>query len=186
MNNNSNMHYKCKISTVLWDIARASKKCCYLWLHSEWTAHPSLLSVLRQLICINFSQSASVHCVHFWTKCSSIRSSLSNPKQAAHSLLDISASCSQVSTSHLLLLESFSLLGSLCSASRCLSAFLAWAFLLLSTPSLLPFSFSLSAFSVFPQLTVSFLTLSVTSSLPFLSSFVPLIALLPSCCFLFH
>ena len=144
-----------------------------------------LLSVLRQLICINFSQSASVHCVHFWTKCSSIRSSLSNPKQAVHSLLDISASCSQVSTSHLLLLESFSLLGSLCSALHCLSAFLAWAFLLLFSSLSSAFFFLCLLFLSILSLLFLFL-LSVTSYLPFLSSFVPLIALLPSCCFLFH
>ena len=103
-----------------------------------------LLSVLRQLMCIHFPQLGSVHCIHSCISCPSIKSSLYKPKQAAHSLLEISASCNPPSLAHPLLLEWFSLLANFCSAFRCLSASLVSAFFLLISSLSFAF-FSLSA-----------------------------------------
>ena len=133
-----------------------------------------LLSVSR---CIHFPQSGSVHCIHSCTNWPSIKSSSYSPKQVAHSLLEISASCSPPLIVRLLL---FSLFADFSSAFRRLLASLASAFFFfISSLSCLFLSlrlFSLSLFRLFyssSSLRILFL-LSLSASvalLPLLISF---------------
>ena len=101
-----------------------------MFLHSEQMYISPLLSVSKQLICIHFPQSGSVHCIHSRTNCPSIKSSSYRPKQAAHSLLVISASCSPPLLLSVCLLL-FSLFSNFSSAFRSRSASRASAFFLL-------------------------------------------------------
>jgi len=138
-----------------------------------------LLSVLRQLACIHFPQSVSVHCIHSCTNCPSIRSSSYNPKQTAHSPLEISASCRPTSRS-LFLLAWFSLLASFSSALRRLSASRDSAFFLLFSSLSCAFFFLSACFFCLSS-AFSFFSSSLSNLfLPSPSSVVPLLALLPS------
>ena len=150
-----------------------------MFLHTERMYISPLLS--RQLMCIHFPQSGSVHCIHSCTNRPSIKSSSYSPKQVAHSLLEISASWSPPLLLLVCLLL-FSLFANFSSAFRCLSASLASAFFLLIS-SLSSAFFCLSA--CFLSRSTAFFFFSSSYCILFSSLSLFLCSLASACSFFF-